>query len=63
MNKLKTIWLLLTSSGYILMCERGVASCLPLEVAPLENIQDEVGKFDVWLEELINELILEERLN
>ena len=43
------------------MSEKGVASHLPVDRHTLERVQEEVEKFDVWLEEIINELLLEER--
>lgn len=61
MNKLKAIWLLLTSKGFFLMADKGVASMLPLNRETMEEVQEEVVKFDDWLEDQINDLILQER--
>lgn len=44
-----------------MMTDRGVASKIPLTRKTLEEVQDEVEKFDIWLEDQINDLILQER--
>lgn len=61
MRKLKTIYLLLVSKSYFVLTSRGCASDMPYELEPLQHMQEEIDRFDTWLEEVVNELILEER--
>jgi hypothetical protein len=58
---LKSIYLLLISKSYVIITNKGSSMMLPAERPVLEDAQDVLEKFDIYLEELINDLILEER--
>lgn len=59
--KLKSIYLILFSSAYYVVSEKGASFDLPRHRGLLEALQDELEDMDKWVEELITDLILEER--
>ena len=61
MNKLRAIYLILSTKAFFILSEKGVASRLPLDREMLEIIQEEVESFDMWLGHLIDDITLEER--
>jgi hypothetical protein len=63
MRKLKSILLILFSGGYYVVANRGTSFNLPKHKELLEAMQDELEALDIHLEELISEIILEERDN
>lgn len=61
MVKLKTLILLLFSSSYYVVTNKGTAFGLPRHRQLLEALQDELENLDRYVEDTIMELILEER--
>lgn len=60
-NKLRCIYIVLRSKAFYVATDRGCCSHLPLDRQTLEGVQLDLERFDEFLEETINELILEER--
>ena len=60
---IKSIYLLIVSSSYVIFTNKGSSFMVPEDRELLENIQDELNILDEHLEELITDLILEERDN
>lgn len=63
MNRLKSIYLILIliSNAYYIISDKGAAFKLPEYRPALEALQDELENMDIYLEDMITDLILEER--
>ena len=59
--KLKSIYLILFSSAYYVISNKGSSFELPRHRGLLEALQEELEQVDNWVEELVTEMILEER--
>jgi hypothetical protein len=55
------MYLIATSRAYYVITDKGASMILPENRLVLEALQDELEQFDGWVEELVTELILEER--
>lgn len=51
MNKLRAIWLVITSRAFYVQTEQGFSSHVPADPDIIAGIQDSARHFDSWLEE------------
>lgn len=59
--KLKSMWLVLIARSYYIISDKGAEFELPERRDVLEALQDELEGMDRYLEDMITDLILEER--
>ena len=59
--RLKSIFLILIARSYYVISDKGASFELPLVKDVLEALQDEIEQVDLYVEDLITDIILEER--